>query len=273
VYDNISAIPTWLSDALCRLSTGGGYATRKLHSDSEETIFAAQRPIVLNGIGDVATRGDLADRVLSITLPPIPEDKRRDEGEFWAAFHAARPRILGALLNAVKSGLGNRAAVRLDRKPRMADFALWIEACSPGLGWEPGEFVRDYEENRSDAMAAAAEASPFVPVLEVVLGRSGLRAEGFAGTATELLAKLREVCSESEQKARWFPGTPSHVGSALRRVAPLLRQRGIAFDDDRDADRNRTRRLKLRCVSEAAFEELRARFMPKGGGAGGNSSE
>ena len=28
VYDNISAIPTWLSDGLCRLATGGGFAGR-----------------------------------------------------------------------------------------------------------------------------------------------------------------------------------------------------------------------------------------------------
>ena len=26
--DNISYLPPWLSDALCRLSTGGGFATR-----------------------------------------------------------------------------------------------------------------------------------------------------------------------------------------------------------------------------------------------------
>jgi putative DNA primase/helicase len=196
---------------------------------------------VLNGISDVATRGDLADRVLSITLPPVAEDKRRDEGELWAGFYADRPRILGALYNAVQAGLRNRATVRLARKARMAEFALWIEACSPGLGWEPGEFVRDYEENRSDAMAAAAEASPVVLVIEAVLVRSGLPAEGFAGTASELLAKLPELCSESEQKARWFPSTPSHVGRALRRIAPLLRQREIEFKDDRDTNRNRTR--------------------------------
>ena len=45
--------------------------------------------------------------------------------------------------------------IKLERKPRMADFATFIEACAPGLGWEPGEFLRDYEENRSDAVAAA----------------------------------------------------------------------------------------------------------------------
>jgi hypothetical protein len=48
--DNISHLPAWLSDAVCRLSTGGGFATRTLYENDEETIFDAQRPIILNGI-------------------------------------------------------------------------------------------------------------------------------------------------------------------------------------------------------------------------------
>jgi putative DNA primase/helicase len=29
-FDNLSGIRDWLSDALCRLATGGGFATRQL---------------------------------------------------------------------------------------------------------------------------------------------------------------------------------------------------------------------------------------------------
>src|SRR5207253_9109386 len=57
--DNLSHLPPWLSDALCRLSTGGGFATRELYTDSEEVIFDAQRPVILTGIEEVATRSDL----------------------------------------------------------------------------------------------------------------------------------------------------------------------------------------------------------------------
>ena len=142
----------------------------------------------------------------------------------------------------------------------MADFATWAEACAPGLGWKRGEFLRDYEENRSDAVAAAADAAPLLPVIEAVLGRSGLVADGFDGTANDLFAKFHEVCPEAQRKQRWFPGTASQVGSALRRLAPLLRSRGIMFEPYKDTDRKRTRRLVLRCVSEIAFEELRARL-------------
>jgi hypothetical protein len=74
--DNLSHLPDWLSDALCRLATGNGFATRELYTDAEEAIFATQRPIVKNGIEELATRGDLLDRSIVLYLPTIAEDQR-----------------------------------------------------------------------------------------------------------------------------------------------------------------------------------------------------
>lgn len=88
-------------------------------------IFDAMRPVILTGIEELATRNDLLDRAVLLTLPTIPEDKRRPEAEFWAAFDAAAPSILGALLPAVSDAMRRLPAVKLPRLPRMADFALW----------------------------------------------------------------------------------------------------------------------------------------------------
>ncbi|HVB15929.1 MAG TPA: hypothetical protein VNF04_05305, partial [Stellaceae bacterium] len=258
-YTNLSSLPVWLSDALCRVTNGEGFATRTLHSDHDETIFAGARPIVLNGISDLAGRPDLADRAVSITLPPIADDRRREEREFWAAFMAARPAILGALCDIVAGGLRRLPDTKIDRPPRQADFAKWGAACAPGWGSDAAEFLRDYEENRSDAVAAAAEASPLLPAIEAVLGRAGLPIDGFDGTAAEMLDRLGEVCTEAERRARWYPATASQVGSALRRIAPLLRSRGIEFAAYKDRDKKRTRRIVLRCASQAVYDELRAR--------------
>src|SRR5262249_45420596 len=82
--DNLSSLQPWLSDCLCRLATGGGYATRELYSDNEEFILDAQRPVVLTSIEDLASRGDLLDRAIVETLPAIPEERRRPEKELWA---------------------------------------------------------------------------------------------------------------------------------------------------------------------------------------------
>lgn len=259
VYDNLSNLPGWLSDALCRISTGGGFATRQLQTDRDETIFDAQRPVILNGIGEIGTRGDLTDRAISLTLPPLADDKRRPERELWSAFGAARPGILGALLDAVAAGIRNLATTTLDRPPRMADFATWAEACAPGLGWQPGEFLADYAENRREGREAAADASPLLPIVEAVLGRGGFGPVGFDGTAAELLVKLREVTGETQQRARWFPNTPSAVGSQLRRLAPLLEERGIVLDHYKAPNRAKTRKTALRCATPELFEALSAR--------------
>ncbi len=88
--DNLSYLPTWLSDALCRLSTGGGFATRTLYENDEETIFSAQRPVIITGIEEVATRGDLLDRSILVTLPTISENHRLPESVFGRSLNRRR---------------------------------------------------------------------------------------------------------------------------------------------------------------------------------------
>jgi hypothetical protein len=63
-FDNVSGLPAWLSDALCRLASGGSFAVRRLYSDDEEVLFQATRPTLLNGIEDIISRPDLADRAI-----------------------------------------------------------------------------------------------------------------------------------------------------------------------------------------------------------------
>ncbi len=43
-FDNVSGLPAWISDTLCRLATGGGFAVRQLYTDQDEALFDAQRP-------------------------------------------------------------------------------------------------------------------------------------------------------------------------------------------------------------------------------------
>ena len=76
--DNLSTVPDWLSDTLCRVSTGLGFSTRTLYENDEETLYDACRPIVINGIGVLGTRSDLLDRTIELELPRIPDDRRQD---------------------------------------------------------------------------------------------------------------------------------------------------------------------------------------------------
>ena len=158
-YDNMSALPGWLSDSLCRLASGCGFATRALFSDQERLVLHACRPVILNGIDDFVRKGDLIDRCVFLRLPAIEPTGRREEDEFWRAFHEAQPQILGGLINAVVTGLRTLPTVNLGALPRMADFARFGEAVGRGLGWPDGEFLGAYAENRREATMSAIEAS------------------------------------------------------------------------------------------------------------------
>jgi hypothetical protein len=239
--DNLSHLSPWLSDALCRLATGGGFSTRELYSDADETIFDAQRPVVLNGIEELATRGDLLDRCMILYLPSIPEHERKPEADLWRDFEAKRPAILGALLDAVSEALRSLETVKLERLPRMADFALWAAAAAPKLGYTQEEFLDAYAANRRAANELALDAALIVPPLRDLLAERG---GAWRGTATSLLLDLAEHVDERTRKAPGWPTNGRAVSNALRRIAPNLRAVRVEVVFAREG-KNRSRTIIL----------------------------
>ena len=228
-FDNVSGLPPWISDTLCRLSTGGGFAARQLYTDADEMLFDATRPVILNGIEDVVTRPDLADRALFLTLEPIPEDKRRTEKELWTAFEKKRPAILGVLLDAVSEGLMLISSTRLEKLPRMADFALWATACESAL-WPAGTFSKAYERNRKEAISSVIEADPVSVTLRSFMEKRTV----WTGTAQNLLGALEALAGERTSRSKTWPASPRGLGGRLRRAAPFLRKIGISIDFGRE---------------------------------------
>lgn len=220
--DNISSLRAWLSDALCRLSTGGGFATRENYSDDDEVLFDAMRPVLLNGIEEIATRSDLLDRAIIVSLPTIKEECRREEAEVWREFDVAYPRLLGSLLTALSIALCNIPHIRLDRLPRMADFARFAVAAEPALGCALGAFLVAYTRNRTSANELALEASPIANVLLMFMSE----VETWRGTAGELLKKLNECAGDTALAKGWAKSAQS-LGGILKRLAPNLRASGV----------------------------------------------
>lgn len=226
--DNMSRLPRWLSDALCRLATGGGFGARKLYENDEEALFDAQRPVLLNGIEELAVRGDLLQRAIVIYLPTIPDGNRRSEKEFWELFELARPSILGAVLDGVSSALKDYGRDPLETLPRMADFAMWSVAAAPVLGWNKPRFIEAYDGNRDSANGLTLEASPVVPPLRQLLDAD----PRMDITATELLTRLNGLVVESVAKRRSWPKDGRALSNQLRTLAANLRADGIDLDFD-----------------------------------------
>ena len=245
-FDNVSRLPAWISDTLCRLATGGGFAVRQLYTDQDEVLFDATRPVLLNGIEDIVSRPDLADRAIFLTLEPIPEESRQPEKELWSAFEKARPLILGALLDAVSHGLRRLPDTRLAKLPRMADFALWATACEEAL-WDAGTFRQAYAGNREDAVDSVIESDTVGSALRSLMAS---RTE-WTGTATSLLEALAEEVTETVRRAKTWPATARALSGRVRRVATFLRNVGIDVSFDREG-RARTRTIRISCIPETA---------------------
>ena len=257
-FDDLSGINNRTSDLLCRLSTGAGFATRRLYKNCEEVRFDIRRPLILNGIDDIATRQDLVDRASVINLPRIPADRRIDETTLQRNFESARPYLIGSLLAMYATALQRVSSVALSRTPRMADFARWSTAAEPSICWEPGGFLRAYESNQADALEIAIESSPVgIELRRLVLGN------GFwKGTATDLLKCLNDKVDESISRGRTWPKLASVLGNELRRIAPALLSQGIEFTTARASERVRTRVITLKLLMPPNADKPTAQTAP-----------
>ena len=222
-FDNVSHLQDWRSDAFCRLATGGGMATRRLYSDAEEEFFDSQRPIILNGISTVATRSDLLDRSIILELPQIPKHRRREESEILANFERELPGILGALLDAVSTGLSRISSLRVKSLPRMADFAKWAVACEPAFQLKGTSFLDVYDANRAQAAADTLANNALAAALVEFVRVRGK----WSGGSAQLLGELEGIVDEKTRKLKEWPGSASWLSKRLRELAPVLRTAGI----------------------------------------------
>ena len=242
-YDNLSNLPDWLSDALCRLATGGGFGTRELFTDDEEMTFNSIRPVIVNGIEDIVTRADLLERSLLIYHPTISEERRRPEADLWAEFDACWPDLLGALFDEVAGGLRELPNVNLARLPRMADFARFAVACEAARSEGERLFLSAYSENQAGANEQVLDES----LVAVAIRQFMSSHPEWQGTATDLLNLLKDLVTEEQRKDQEWPKRPNSLSNKLKRLAPSLR-RATRIDiriGEKSPDRKRTRLITI----------------------------
>ncbi|MDP3402004.1 MAG: hypothetical protein Q8R97_12875, partial [Brevundimonas sp.] len=236
-YDNASGMKAAVSDTLCALLTGGGFATRELFSDGDLFVISTMRPVVLNGITGVVHRPDLMERAIPLRLTPMDPGTRRTEAELWAQFEALQPALLGALYDGVAAALANLANVEPPRNLRMADAAHWIAASERGMGIEEGAIIRAITTAQEDLVVErVSEDSLVLAIVDRVKAADGRQWEGTVG---ELLNAIRTAYEND----RHLPRSPSQLSAVLKRLRPAMAMAGVHvtfLEKDR-----RGRRLKI----------------------------
>jgi hypothetical protein len=224
--DNLSTVPDWLSDSICRAATGEGDVRRALYTDGGLAVFAFRRCIILNGIDLGALRGDLVDRLIHVSLEIIPEDDRVKEEELEERWQQAQPLIFGALLAEIADVIRLLPSLRLASKPRMADYAHVLAAVDQLHGTNG---LDRYAEQAKTMAADSLSADPFLVVL------TATKTLDFEGKASELLVKVTPD-SDGWRPPKDWPKDPRTVTSLLKRNAPALRKAGWVVEDDTDRD-------------------------------------
>ncbi|MGD0662121.1 MAG: hypothetical protein ABSD38_29035 [Syntrophorhabdales bacterium] len=223
VYDNVSSLSESISDALCMISTRGGFSTRILYTDLEEISIDAMQPIALAGITNLAKRGDLVDRSLIINLPQI--EQRRSETEFWRAFDKKHASIFGALCDILVCALKNITSVTSNNLPRMADFAQWILAAEEAFPWKKGQFLKAYVNNQKNIMDLALEGDPVALAVLSLMTNTAV----WKDTPSETLKVLcqQTAITDKIRNSHSWPGAANKLREHLERAEAFLLDQGI----------------------------------------------
>lgn len=212
--DNISTISAWLSDAMCRASTGEGFVNRKLYTDDDVSVLAFRRSVILTSIDPGATRGDLGDRLIAIETLPIDGGSRRTDDQLAADWAAAWPHVLAGLADLTVKVLQILPTIAPPSLPRMADFYRTLCAVDKVLETKG---AKHYMGSRDRVALDVLDADQVGLAVKAFLKKQ----KEWEGTVAALLAELDQARGEKRPPKDW-PATPKALGGALRRIAPAL---------------------------------------------------
>jgi hypothetical protein len=209
-FNNLSTLEPAISDAICTATEGGVDSQRALYTDGEESSISAKTPFILVSVGNVVTRGDLADRTLKTELAAIPPSERITEPEYWSKFEEAAPTILGALLAGLSEGLRRYDCLSREDLPRMATFAKFVTACETAF-WPEETFARALAESAATAGDDVLSDDPVAEAFEGFMADKG----EWKGIATKLLLELEAIVRKPERRAEMaYALVKSRVGNS-----------------------------------------------------------
>jgi hypothetical protein len=266
--DNLSMLPSWLSDVLCRLSTSGGFSTRTLYENRDQELFEAMRPVILTGISDVVTKPDLLERAIIVNLPRIDKSSRRREKDVYRDLDNAAGEILGFLFSAISDGMGKLPEVSLDKMPRMADFATWGIATEEALGGAPDSFMKAYAGAQDEATGTALETWPIASYLWEFAKSFRGQDKAWTGTPGDLKRVIEErVSDDALKRSKEWPKTPSALSKQINRLDPSLREVGVLIERPSGSRRD-GRKLQVYYVAPASDEARDGDSGDSGGDSG-----
>ena len=230
--DNLSKLPVWASDALCRSTTGGGYQKRMLYTDDDDVTYHFRRVFILNGISVPAAAPDLLDRSISIELGRICRKDRKKISALHEAFEKDLPKILGGILDVMVEVVA-RKDEDLDEHPRLADWYGLARIAAEVLGVQDA-FVKAFNCSDAEQHREVLESHVVSEILlEFLEGK-----DSWNGEKCELYAELTKIAEDRKIRKQW-PTTVSVFGRKLKQLSHNLTEIGIDMTDYKEDNRRK----------------------------------
>jgi len=223
-YDNVTGIKVWLNNILCKASTGATMSTRGLHTSSKEVFFELYRCVCIFSTDQIITRPDLLDRSILMKLcrvaEIVPETIEHRILEY--RFNREKGIIFGAMLDVVSRAMSIYPTLKLKNLPRMADFAMWGEAVSQAIGYEPELFYNVYKQNISkQTEEIIAKSTLFQSIIMFMQDKTEWK-----GLTKELHDALKSLITPDISKED-FPKHCKDLKTPISRMDTYLKNVGI----------------------------------------------
>jgi hypothetical protein len=243
-FDNVNTpMPDYISDLICRLTTGQGFRTRELYTNMGEVILKLKKSIMVNGINRSSYKPDYIDRECQTHLREIPEEGRLTDADIRAKAEMLTPKVRGYILSVIPKAIEIYHEVEKELKgrlPRMADFVIWAECGIRAMGFPALSFFNAYTDSKHSEIVDVARESLLINAIQVLIEIN----KEWKGNATDLLESLRsdQITTESQRKSKVFPQNPTRLGRLLNELIPTLRELGIEVLED-NSDKNNRRKI------------------------------
>ncbi|MBM4340327.1 MAG: DUF3854 domain-containing protein [Deltaproteobacteria bacterium] len=225
LFDNLSSLPSWMSDVLAQACTGGGFSKRQLFTDDDDVIYRVKRCIGLNGINLLVSKPDLMDRTILLPLERIDPTRRVEEADLWRRFEECRPRILGGILDVLSKAMGIYQEVRLPFLYRMADFTRWGYAIAEALNRGGGDkFLKEYQGNIECQNEEVVQGNTLAQsVLSFMADKTD-----WDGLIKDAFQSLQNIANPGREDGT-FPKNERSLRKHLERIKTTLMEFGVNF--------------------------------------------
>ncbi|MCL5874257.1 MAG: hypothetical protein M1161_02825 [Candidatus Thermoplasmatota archaeon] len=246
-FDNVNAIiPDFISDLVCRISTGQGFRKRKLYTDQDDLILKYLRVTVINAINEPGYNPDFLDRSLVFRLGILSISRRKTDAEIKKIIDEYAPKIRGLYLGAIQQALGLYPRILKEYEGkllRMADFIIWGEAITRILGYEPDSFYKAFVAMQEEETKTTADENLLIMSIEQLLTKQ----ERWEGTTKELYDEIQGIAEEmnvSDSVRKQLPKDYRTLGRKLSDLLPSLFTLGIEIKEDHSDKNKRTKVIK-----------------------------